>query len=121
MSAPARTRTTRSATTTGTRRTRGGKDSHLHYFQLTPKQLASVRNGRGRRTAPSELEPDVKDAIANHDGEYIGFKITSERTPNWIIGQLRKAARAQGLETKDYSIFNREAEGFVAFQPHVRE
>lgn len=91
----------------------------LHSHGLSEKQLNSVRSGRGRRTEPSEYLPDVMIA-QQHPGEFRAFDITTTRTSAYIIGQLRRACRAQGLESKRFSIYNREKEGFVAFVIHKK-
>lgn len=96
----------------GTMRQAGGQS-----FKLDTGQLAGILTSRGRRAMLSVYHDDILTAIAN-PGTYYGIQVTPTLKAAWIISQIRKAAREAGLNTRQYSTYNRENEGFVSYVVH---
>lgn len=83
-------------------------------FLLDDDELASLVGTRGRKATPSVYAAEVKEALA-HPGDKFGIRTTATSKAAWIGSQIRKAFKEAEVEVADYTVWNREEKGFVAF------
>jgi hypothetical protein len=83
-------------------------------FLLNDDELESLASSRGRKAVPSVYAAEVAEAV-KHPGDKFGLKCTATAKAAWIGAQLRKGFKDVGIESADYTVWNREEKGFVAF------
>lgn len=89
-------------------------------FILNDAELETLKSTRGRKATDSVYLAEVKAAIES--GDVCGIRLTAAVKAPYVQAQLRKAAKALGIE-KAITVYNREESksdanphGFVAYK-----
>lgn len=91
-------------------------------FELNDSELETLKSTRGRKTEPSVYLDQVR-AAAVYAGTAFGISLTPTLKAPWVMAQLRKAAVQLDLDSKSFTVYNREENrsedhphGFIAYR-----
>lgn len=96
--------------------------SHGKTFELNDSELETLKSTRGRKPEPSVYLAEVTNAKEN-PGTAFGVSLSETVKAPWVMAQLRKAAAQLEIDSKVFTVYNREENksndhpfGFVAYR-----
>lgn len=93
---------------------KGSNANTGHSFLLNDEELETLSGKRGRKPTDSEYLEDVRNALKT-PGEVYGIRLSDTVKAPWVSAQVRKAFKQLEIESSDFTVYNREEKGFVAY------